>query len=134
MYKKYFMFKRQSTYLLRQIKEKEKFYYRFYIISIIISYLFILIFSCYFINLAYTTKKQNYDILCFNCSGFKYVLYSILIYFFLFNIIFYTINEIRFRLLSFKKIRKINIKNGNYAVYFFSILIFIIFLIYILSI
>ncbi len=125
------MFKKPSVYFLKQIKRKEKLYYKFYTTSIVVSYLFMLIFSYYFINLAYTTKKQNYDILCFNCSNFKYILYSGLIYFFLLNIIFYTLNEIRFYLLNFKKMRKINIKNSNRLVYFFSILIFIIFLMYI---
>lgn len=125
------MDKRYSKCLLKQIKDNKKLYYILYNISILISYISIILFSWYFINLAYTTEVQNYDILCFNCTTYKYIIFNFIIYFALFNLIFYIINEVRFRLLYFKITRKISLDIGNRFVFCITLLFFILLIIYI---
>ncbi|MBR2141602.1 MAG: hypothetical protein IJ853_04590 [Rickettsiales bacterium] len=43
----------------------------------------------------------------------------------LFNIIFYTINEIRFRIIQFKSVRKVSLKSANVITISIAILLFL---------
>lgn len=115
MYKKYY------KHFLNNIRGQ--YYYNFYCLSIFVSYLSIILFGVYFVNLAFDNAiipKSN-SILCFTCIEYNKPLINALLFIFLLNIIFYLLNEIRFRILKFKTIRKIN--HGNEITYSLSIII-----------
>lgn len=116
------MNKRYYNCLLKQIKNEQPYYYLAYCVSIITTYILVIMFALYLVNSAYGDFlfKKNNNILCFNCNnyGLKYLLYL-----FLLIIIFYLINEIRFRIIGFKKIRKIKLRLGNRIIIVFSIII-----------
>lgn len=121
------MNKKYYDCLLYQIKKNKMYYYSFYCISIIITYLFIIISAVNLTNFAYNNflfNNSSANILCFSCDNYKSIILKFLLYIMLLNIVFYTINEIRFRIIRFKKIRKINLELGNFITSLTAILLF----------
>ena len=115
MYKKYY------KHFLNNLKGG---YYGFYCLSIFISYLSVILLGLYFVNVAFGDTLADNSILCFTCFEYNKTMLNILLNISLLNIIFYLLNEIRFRILVVKKIRKI--KYGDAIVYFLSIFILLI--------
>ena len=113
MYKKYY------KHFLNNLRG---YYYEFYCLSIFISYLSVIAFGAYFVNLAFGSIDNQ--VLCFTCFDYNRTLNNILLNIFLLNIIFYLLNEIRFRILVVKKIRKI--EHGNEITYLLTIFILLI--------
>ena len=101
--------------IVDNLRLKTPIFYLFYNVSIVASFIFILSFFWYFIYLAYTDGLQNYNILCSDaCSPAISVLIFSGLFLMILNLVFYTINEIRFRFIAiFKQIRKIDIYKSN---------------------
>ena len=124
------MDKRCYDYLLKQIKQKQPRYYTLYCISIAMSYIFVIFFALYLTSLAYNNFLFISDIdkiLYFQNKGFNQVLINYFLYLVLLDIIFYVINEIRFRVISIKsirKIKKIELEFGNLVVYITTVILF----------
>ena len=121
------MKKRYYNSLLKQIKQYRPKYYLLYCISIIITYLFTLTIAINLTNSAYNNFLFNGSgKLCFSCNNIKDVLINCILYLMLFNVIFYTINEIRFRVLRIKKIRNIaSLELGNLITFGITIILFL---------
>ena len=115
MYRKYY------KHFLANLKKS---YYLFYCFSIFISYLSVIGLGIYFVNLAFGDTLNNSSVLCFTCFEYNKTFINILLYLILLNVIFYLLNEIRFRVLIFKKIR--NIKHGDEIIYILTLLILLI--------
>lgn len=117
LYKKYY------KHFIKNIKNK--YYYTFYCLSMFVSYLFVILSGMYFVNLAFDDSiiSKDNSVLCFTCIEYNKSLINILSFIFLLNIIFYLLNEIRFRIIKFKKIRKID--HGNEITYLLTVLILI---------
>ena len=121
-----YMIRRHYNCLLKQIREQRPFYYKCYCFSIILTYLFIVFFATYLTNSAYDNflfKKNSQNVLYSSCVGC--VLMKYFLYINLFNIIFYTINEIRFRIIQFKSVRKVSLKSANVITISIAILLFL---------
>ena len=108
--------------IIENLRLRTPIFYLFYNISIVFSFIFISSFFWYFIYLAYTENMQNYNLLCTgNCTPFVSILIFIILFLLILNLVFYTINEIRFRfIIIFKKIRKINLYKSNILPIFFA--------------
>jgi len=97
------------------LKEKSPNFLFLYYISVFITYFGTVVFSWYFVHLAYTIEIPSYDILCLECKFQYYILAMTLITFWLFNFYFYILNEIRFRFWNYiKKTFHTEVKMGNY--------------------
>ena len=112
MYRKYY------KHFLANLKKS---YYGLYCFSIFVSYISVLGLGIYFVNLAFGDILNNNSILCFTCFEYNKTFINILLGLILLNIIFYLLNEIRFRVLIVKKIR--NIKYGDEITYCLTLLI-----------
>lgn len=88
-------------------------------------------FGIYFVNLAFDDKvmQKSNSVLCFTCIEYNKTMINVLLFLFLLNIVFYLLNEIRFRVLKFKTIRKIDC--GNEITYSLTIIILLILYIFI---
>lgn len=113
--------------LLTQIKQYKPKYYLLYCVSIIITYLFVLIIAINLTDSAYNNFLfGDNNKLCFSCDGNKDTIISGILYLMLFNVIFYTLNEIRFRMIRIKKIRNItNLELGNFITFSITIILFL---------
>ena len=94
-------------------------------------YITIIAFSWYFIFLSRNINQEIYSGINSIGSGSNYAIYSptkiIIVLLSLFNIYFYIINEIRFKLLiDFKKVRKLNSKFGNILTILTSLITFVV--------
>lgn len=121
------MKKRYYNSLLKQIKQYRPKYYLLYCISIITTYLFTITVAINLTNSAYNNFLFNGSgKLCFSCNGIRDILINCILYLMLFNVIFYTINEIRFRVLRIKKIRNIaSLELGNLVTFSITIILFL---------
>lgn len=120
------MLRNSESNILLKLRQTTKYYYKYYLSSIIFLYIAILVFLWYFIKLAYNINEQNYNILEANCSGIFCYVKNIFLLTSLFNCYFYLINELRFKfIVNFKKSRVIDIAKGNIMTVFLSLFIFI---------
>ncbi len=100
---------------LLKLKEISPLFYGLYSLSVIITYIGLIVISWYFINLAYTINTPSYDILCFGCNLFSHMFNVALLGIWLFFLYFYILNEIRFRFAQYtgkiteKYIQRVNI-------------------------
>lgn len=113
------MLKKYIQDSILNLKTQDKYYYNYYIFSVITTYILITIFSWYFVHLAYTTEPQNYNIL-----GNKLI--TIILYYLLFNLVLYLITEISFRVIFYFNLKdKLNTKYYNIITLFFTFLTYI---------
>jgi len=95
--------KKYSDNPIAVLKEKTPLFLSLYYLSIFITYFGTILFSWYFVYLAYTVETPTYDILCLECKFQYHILAMCLVTFWLFSFYFYILNEARFRFWNYIK-------------------------------
>ena len=122
--------KKYSDNPIVTLKEKSPVFLFSYYLSIFITYFGTVLFSWYFVYLAYTVEIPTYDILCLECKFQYYVATMFLLTFWLFNFYFYILNEVRFRFWNYirKTLNTKVLKSNFYLITISTLLTFLTFL------